>query len=41
LIGGVKTGKDRWYERFVPLADRIFERHLAELKKEGEDNAHA
>jgi hypothetical protein len=22
-------------ERFVPIADRIFERHLLELKKEG------
>ena len=35
LIGGEKTGDDRWYERFVPVADVIFERHLLELKKEG------
>ena len=35
LIGGEKTGDDRWYEKFVPLADRIFERHLLELMKEG------
>ena len=35
LIGGEKTGDDRWYERFVPVADRIFERHLLELEKEG------
>ena len=35
LIGGEKTGDDRWYEKFVPVADRIFERHLRELKKEG------
>jgi hypothetical protein len=35
LIGGDKTGDDRWYEKFVPVADRIFERHLLELKKEG------
>ena len=34
LIGGEKTGDDRWYEKFVPLADGIFERHLLELKKE-------
>jgi hypothetical protein len=34
LIGGEKTGDDRWYEKFVPVADRIFERHLDELKKE-------
>ena len=34
LIGGEKTGDGRWYEKFVPIADRIFERHLLELKKE-------
>jgi hypothetical protein len=34
LIGGEKTGDDRWYEKIVPVADRIFERHLDELKKE-------
>ncbi len=34
LIGGEKTGDDRWYEKFVPVADRIFERHLNQLKKE-------
>lgn len=35
LIGGEKAGDDRWYEKFVPVADRIFKRHLHELKKEG------
>jgi hypothetical protein len=35
LIGGDKTGEDRWYEKFVPIADRLFERHLLEIKKEG------
>jgi hypothetical protein len=35
LIGGEKTGDDRWYEKFVPIADRLFEQHLLELKKEG------
>jgi hypothetical protein len=35
LIGGDKTGDDRWYEKFVPLADRLFERHLREVQKEG------
>jgi hypothetical protein len=34
-IGGEKTGDDRSNERFVPIADRLFERHLLELKKEG------
>ena len=34
LIGGDKTGDDRWYETNVPLADRIYEEHLDELRKE-------
>jgi hypothetical protein len=32
LIGADKTGDDRWYERFVPIADRIYDLHLAQLK---------
>jgi len=35
LIGGNKTGDDRWYETFVPLADRLYAEHLEQLKKEG------
>lgn len=35
LIGGKKTGDDRWYDHFVPLADKLYEHHLATLKKEG------
>jgi hypothetical protein len=35
LIGGDKTGDNRFYEKYVPKADEIFERHLAELNKEG------
>lgn len=31
LIGGRKTGDDRWYEEFVPLADRLYDEHLDEL----------
>jgi len=34
LIGGTKTGKDRWYEEFVPVADSIYDRHLRELEEE-------
>jgi len=33
LIGGDKTGNAHWYDEFVPLADNIFDKHLAELKK--------
>jgi len=35
LIGGDKTGDDRWYEKYVPLADKIYEAHMEALKKEG------
>jgi len=33
LIGGVKTGNDRWYEEYVPRADAIYDCHLRELEK--------
>ncbi|HEX2188487.1 MAG TPA: type II toxin-antitoxin system RelE/ParE family toxin [Longimicrobiaceae bacterium] len=35
LIGGDKTGDDRWYERFVPLADDLYDEHLRILEEEG------
>ncbi len=35
LIGGDKTGNNRWYDVFVPTADRLYDRHLTELTKEG------
>jgi hypothetical protein len=35
LIGGEKTGKDRWYEEYVPIADRLYNEHLETLRKEG------
>ncbi len=34
LIGGDKTGNPKWYEQFVPLADRLFDEHLKELARE-------
>jgi len=34
LIGGDKTGNDRWYEEYVPIADRLYDEHLETLKKE-------
>jgi hypothetical protein len=37
LIGGDKTGNDRWYDEFVPIADQLFDEHLASLKKEKDD----
>lgn len=31
LIGGNKAGDNRWYERYVPWADALYEEHLKEL----------
>ena len=36
LNGGDKTGDRRFYERFVPLADRLYDEHLKALKEEGQ-----
>lgn len=35
LIGGDKTGDDRWYLDNVPVADRLYDQHLEDLRKEG------
>lgn len=33
LLGGDKTGDDRWYEKMVPKADAIYEEHVRTIKK--------
>ena len=38
LTGGDKTGNERWYEEFVPIADRLYEEHLIALEKEKKNN---
>lgn len=35
LIGGDKTGQDRFYDEYIPVADRLYDEHLEELRKEG------
>jgi hypothetical protein len=35
LIGGDKTGNNRFYERMVPVAEALYDVYLDELKKEG------
>ncbi len=35
LIGGDKTGNDRFYPRFVRQADDLYDEHLAILRREG------
>ena len=34
LIGGDKTGNDRWYDLFVPKADDLYGEHLSILEEE-------
>jgi hypothetical protein len=35
LIGGDKTGKSRFYDKYVPWADDLYDVYLEELKAEG------
>jgi hypothetical protein len=35
LIGADKTGNDRFYDEYVPIADRLYDEYLEELKREG------
>jgi hypothetical protein len=35
LIGGDKTGDSRFYGRMIPVADKLYDVHLDELRKEG------
>ena len=35
LIGGDKTGNNRFYARFVRRADELYDQHLARLRREG------
>lgn len=38
LIGGDKTGDDRWYATHIPIADKLYDEHLEQLRKEGLTN---
>jgi hypothetical protein len=35
LIGGDKTGDKRFYKRLVPVADKLYDEHIAGLRDEG------
>jgi len=37
LIGGDKTGNDRFYEKMIPEADRLYDKHLEEIADEVDD----
>jgi hypothetical protein len=38
LIGGDKTGNDRFYEEFVPRADALYDAHEAMIAAEENDD---
>lgn len=38
LLGGDKTGKDDWYGRMIPQADRLYDEHLEELRREAQQH---
>jgi hypothetical protein len=35
LIGGDKTGDSRFYERYIPIADRLYDQHIERLREDG------
>jgi hypothetical protein len=35
LIGGDKTGNNRWYDENIPIADTLYEQYIEDLKREG------
>jgi hypothetical protein len=35
IIGGDKTGDNRFYERMIPIADALYDVYLGEIRKEG------
>lgn len=36
LIGGLKTTEKRFYDRMIPLADALYDEHLASLEEDGD-----
>ena len=36
LIGGNKTGDDRFYDEMVPVADKIYDNYLKEIQEEND-----
>lgn len=35
LLGADKTGNDRFYQEYIPIADRLYDIYLEEIKQEG------
>ena len=36
LVGGTKVGNDRWYKKHIPIADKLYNKHLQNVV---EDNS--
>ncbi len=35
LIGGDKTGDSRFYEKYIPIADKLYDIYIEEIRMEG------
>ena len=33
ILGGDKVGNDRWYEQRIPIAEKIYARHIKEIER--------
>ena len=33
ILGGDKTGNARWYDTFIPMAEKIYRLHLKEIEE--------
>ncbi len=38
LLGGSKKGNERWYQAFVPVAEKLYDQHLEHIRTEGQTN---
>jgi len=34
LVGGDKGGDDRWYDVYIPIADKLYDEHLLHIENE-------
>ncbi|MEO9170384.1 MAG: type II toxin-antitoxin system RelE/ParE family toxin [Candidatus Baltobacteraceae bacterium] len=34
LVGGDKGGDDRWYDVYIPIADKLYDEHMQQIQNE-------
>ncbi|MBX9723620.1 MAG: type II toxin-antitoxin system RelE/ParE family toxin [Candidatus Obscuribacterales bacterium] len=39
MLGGDKTGDNRWYQRNIPIAEKLYAAHLEKQRKEDEERS--